>query len=192
MFRCPDLCDRHALQRSLYVRLYAGYFEWTTLGRLLPLLHRPLVHQSQLGSSWWHAFGNYVVFPVYRPFEIYSYVLQNQYVVIPTRRTSGESFQILTSHIFGDATSPFIIGAVKRHSTDSVWFYVAIGIYSIRYPMPSVQFSILPTRNSWRISFPSSTQCFPCSSSTWSAGCSSSPTRGTWWRIELKPTGPWQ
>ncbi|CAG0896997.1 unnamed protein product [Darwinula stevensoni] len=34
------------------------------------------------------------------------------YVVIPTRRSSAEAFQILISHMFGDAGSPYLIGQV--------------------------------------------------------------------------------
>ncbi|KAK6638189.1 hypothetical protein RUM44_008617 [Polyplax serrata] len=34
------------------------------------------------------------------------------YVVIPTRRSTAEAFQILVSHAFGDAGSPYFIGAL--------------------------------------------------------------------------------
>ncbi|KAF2357837.1 Major facilitator superfamily [Trinorchestia longiramus] len=34
------------------------------------------------------------------------------YVVIPTRRSSAEAFQILFSHAFGDAGSPYVVGMV--------------------------------------------------------------------------------
>ena len=40
---------------------------------------------------------------------IYSF----QYVVIPTRRSSAEAFQILFSHALGDAGSPFFVGLVS-------------------------------------------------------------------------------
>lgn len=36
-----------------------------------------------------------------------------QYVVTPTRRSSAEAFQILISHMFGDAGSPYLIGVVS-------------------------------------------------------------------------------
>ncbi len=36
-----------------------------------------------------------------------------QYVVIPTRRSTAEAFQILISHAFGDAGSPWLIGQVN-------------------------------------------------------------------------------
>lgn len=36
-----------------------------------------------------------------------------QYVVIPTRRSTGEAFSILVSHALGDAGSPYITGVVK-------------------------------------------------------------------------------
>ncbi|XP_041348231.1 protein spinster homolog 1-like isoform X2 [Gigantopelta aegis] len=35
------------------------------------------------------------------------------YVVIPTRRSLAEAFQILVSHLFGDAGSPYLIGQVS-------------------------------------------------------------------------------
>lgn len=35
-----------------------------------------------------------------------------QYVVLPTRRSTAEAFQILISHAFGDAGSPYLIGLV--------------------------------------------------------------------------------
>ena len=36
-----------------------------------------------------------------------------QYVVVPTRRGSAEAIQILISHLFGDAGSPYLIGIVR-------------------------------------------------------------------------------
>ena len=36
-----------------------------------------------------------------------------QYVVIPTRRSTAEAFSILVSHALGDAGSPYIVGLVK-------------------------------------------------------------------------------
>ncbi|CAG0913531.1 unnamed protein product [Notodromas monacha] len=36
------------------------------------------------------------------------------YVVIPTRRSTAEAFQILISHAFGDAGSPYLIGQVSE------------------------------------------------------------------------------
>ncbi|CAG0885459.1 unnamed protein product [Cyprideis torosa] len=35
------------------------------------------------------------------------------YVVIPTRRSTAEAFQILISHMFGDAGSPYLIGIIS-------------------------------------------------------------------------------
>ncbi|PSN36607.1 Protein spinster [Blattella germanica] len=35
------------------------------------------------------------------------------YVVIPTRRSTAEAFQILISHAFGDAGSPYLVGVTK-------------------------------------------------------------------------------
>lgn len=36
-----------------------------------------------------------------------------QYVVIPTRRSTAEAFQILFAHALGDAGSPYLIGVVS-------------------------------------------------------------------------------
>lgn len=36
-----------------------------------------------------------------------------QYVVMPTRRSTAEAFQILISHTFGDAGSPYLIGLIS-------------------------------------------------------------------------------
>ena len=35
------------------------------------------------------------------------------YIVIPTRRSTAEAFQILVSHLFGDAGSPTLIGVIS-------------------------------------------------------------------------------
>lgn len=44
-----------------------------------------------------------------------------QYVVIPTRRSTAEAFQILIAHALGDAGSPYLIGVVsKRKKTNLV------------------------------------------------------------------------
>lgn len=37
-----------------------------------------------------------------------------QYVVVPTRRSTAEAFQILISHALGDAGSPYLVGAVSN------------------------------------------------------------------------------
>ncbi|KAJ4439910.1 hypothetical protein ANN_08040, partial [Periplaneta americana] len=36
------------------------------------------------------------------------------YVVIPTRRSTAEAFQILISHAFGDAGSPYLVGVISE------------------------------------------------------------------------------
>lgn len=38
-----------------------------------------------------------------------------QYVVVPTRRSTAEAFQILISHMFGDAGSPYLVGLVSKY-----------------------------------------------------------------------------
>lgn len=35
------------------------------------------------------------------------------YVVVPNRRSMAQAMQILASHLLGDASSPFIVGAVS-------------------------------------------------------------------------------
>lgn len=37
-----------------------------------------------------------------------------QYVVIPPRRSTAEAFQILISHMFGDAGSPYLVGVISE------------------------------------------------------------------------------
>lgn len=37
-----------------------------------------------------------------------------QYVVVPTRRSTAEAFQILISHAFGDAGSPYLVGVISE------------------------------------------------------------------------------
>ncbi|KAL2076781.1 hypothetical protein ACEWY4_027622 [Coilia grayii] len=38
------------------------------------------------------------------------------YVVVPTRRSTAEAFQIVLSHLLGDAGSPYLIGVVRTHT----------------------------------------------------------------------------
>ena len=44
------------------------------------------------------------------------------YVVIPTRRSTAEAFQILVSHLFGDAGSPTLIGLISDSIRNEVSF----------------------------------------------------------------------
>uniref|UniRef100_A0A182WCD6 Major facilitator superfamily (MFS) profile domain-containing protein n=1 Tax=Anopheles minimus TaxID=112268 RepID=A0A182WCD6_9DIPT len=39
------------------------------------------------------------------------------YVVVPTRRSTAEAFQILISHAFGDAGSPYFVGLLAENTT---------------------------------------------------------------------------
>lgn len=39
---------------------------------------------------------------------------RKQYVVVPTRRSTAEAFQILISHAFGDAGSPYLVGLISE------------------------------------------------------------------------------
>ncbi|XP_072128141.1 protein spinster homolog 1-like [Mobula birostris] len=48
------------------------------------------------------------------------------YVVIPTRRSTAEAFQITMSHLLGDASSPYLIGVIsdairRRHPDSYLW-----------------------------------------------------------------------
>lgn len=40
--------------------------------------------------------------------------IYTQYVVVPTRRSTAEAFQILISHAFGDAGSPYLVGVISE------------------------------------------------------------------------------
>lgn len=42
------------------------------------------------------------------------YLLIFQYIVVPPRRSTAEAFQILISHMFGDAGSPYLVGVVRN------------------------------------------------------------------------------
>lgn len=52
-----------------------------------------------------------------KPFKCFNYFVfpskYEQYVVVPTRRSTAEAFQILISHTFGDAGSPYLVGVVS-------------------------------------------------------------------------------
>ncbi|GAB6030025.1 hypothetical protein CHUAL_005712 [Chamberlinius hualienensis] len=57
------------------------------------------------------------------------------YVVIPTRRSSAEAFQILLSHALGDAGSPYIIGAVSDAIADGKTFSPLVKYHSLEYAL---------------------------------------------------------
>uniref|UniRef100_A0A8C5E8M8 Protein spinster homolog 1 n=1 Tax=Gouania willdenowi TaxID=441366 RepID=A0A8C5E8M8_GOUWI len=53
------------------------------------------------------------------------------YVVVPTRRSTAEAFQIVLSHLFGDAGSPYLIGVVSdslRRSDSFLWMFRSLQI----------------------------------------------------------------
>jgi hypothetical protein len=65
-----------------------------------------------------------------------SSLLVFQYVVVPTRRSTAEAFQILISHAFGDAGSPYLVGVVScvpswYHSPAKPYITVACYIMGI-------------------------------------------------------------
>lgn len=47
-----------------------------------------------------------------------------QYVVIPTRRATAVALQSFTSHLLGDAGSPYLIGFVSAHG--GFWWYCIV------------------------------------------------------------------
>lgn len=53
------------------------------------------------------------------------------YVVIPTRRSTAEAFQILIAHALGDAGSPYLIGLISEGIKSSVLPDVAVGQQSV-------------------------------------------------------------
>ncbi|XP_028841674.1 protein spinster homolog 1 [Denticeps clupeoides] len=53
------------------------------------------------------------------------------YVVVPTRRSTAEAFQIVLSHLMGDAGSPYLIGVVSdslKQSDSYVWEFRSLQI----------------------------------------------------------------
>ena len=49
------------------------------------------------------------------------------YVIVPERRATAQAIQILISHTLGDATSPFIVGAVSIQCAN----IISIDVYSV-------------------------------------------------------------
>lgn len=48
------------------------------------------------------------------------------YVIVPNKRATAQSIQILASHLLGDATSPVIIGAVSLITIFHTYFELKI------------------------------------------------------------------
>ncbi|XP_061716077.1 protein spinster isoform X2 [Cydia pomonella] len=59
------------------------------------------------------------------------------YVVVPPRRSTAEAFQILISHMFGDAGSPYLVGVISESLKKS------LGTMPQESPSNSVQFRAL-------------------------------------------------
>ncbi|CAG4982939.1 unnamed protein product [Parnassius apollo] len=59
------------------------------------------------------------------------------YVVIPPRRSTAEAFQILISHMLGDAGSPYLVGVISESLKKS------LGSGRMETPSQSVQFRAL-------------------------------------------------
>ncbi|KAB0394888.1 hypothetical protein E2I00_008123, partial [Balaenoptera physalus] len=55
------------------------------------------------------------------------------YVVIPTRRSTAEAFQIVLSHLLGDAGSPYLIGLVST----APWLGLGWGSGDPTFPVPA-------------------------------------------------------
>ncbi|XP_072231857.1 sphingosine-1-phosphate transporter SPNS2 isoform X1 [Leuresthes tenuis] len=54
------------------------------------------------------------------------------FVVIPTRRATAVAFQSFTSHLLGDAGSPYLIGLIsdglqKNYTTSALWRFLSLG-----------------------------------------------------------------
>ncbi|XP_054737254.1 protein spinster [Anastrepha obliqua] len=65
------------------------------------------------------------------------------YVVVPTRRSTAEAFQILLSHALGDAGSPYFVGllseGIKRHLRTTATQAVQTNEFSISMPSMSLR-----------------------------------------------------
>ena len=53
------------------------------------------------------------------------------YLIVPHRRSFAQAIQIMLSHLFGDATSPYIVGMVSRN------------LFNMFHPVPNLE--IIPT-----------------------------------------------
>nr|CAD7587087.1 unnamed protein product [Timema genevievae] len=84
-----------------------------------------------LTGAAFYASGNFIVCMVFVFFASVSLnwtwaVVSDMslYVVVPPRRSTAQAFQILVSHAFGDAGSPYLVGviseSIKAHYADSV------------------------------------------------------------------------
>ena len=60
-----------------------------------------------------------------------------QYVVIPTRRSTAEAVQILISHAFGDASSPYLMGMVCMFAVpqNSAFTNLSLPIFYVTFCM---------------------------------------------------------
>uniref|UniRef100_A0A8C7KTG4 SPNS lysolipid transporter 2, sphingosine-1-phosphate n=1 Tax=Oncorhynchus kisutch TaxID=8019 RepID=A0A8C7KTG4_ONCKI len=59
-------------------------------------------------------------------------IISLQYVVIPTRRATAVAFQGFTSHLLGDAGSPYLIGLIsdalqKSYTRSVLWQFLSLG-----------------------------------------------------------------
>ena len=57
------------------------------------------------------------------------------YVVVPTRRSTAEAIQILISHAFGDAGSPYLIGIV---SVEKITWHLSMRVCSLTSLLSSI------------------------------------------------------
>lgn len=65
------------------------------------------------------------------------------YVVIPTRRSIAEAFQILVSHALGDACSPYIIGAISDHLNSRQKSTTVLKYYNLQYSLYVTAFILI-------------------------------------------------
>lgn len=78
------------------------------------LVSVPLILGALILAEW-DTVGSYVVVFFGQIFINLNWAVVSDivlYIVIPTRRSSAEAFQILFSHALGDASSPYLIGVV--------------------------------------------------------------------------------
>lgn len=95
-----------------------------------------------------------------------SLLLVFQYVVIPTRRSTAEAFQILISHALGDAGSPYLVGVVscvasRYHSPVKHYITVACCIMGIFADVVFITGNMWPVASTARCSGSSIPQHVP-------------------------------
>lgn len=80
------------------------------------LLSAPLIAASMLFVTWNSTMAYVCVFLGEVALNCNWAIVADMllYVVVPTRRSTAEAFQILISHMFGDAGSPYLVGVISE------------------------------------------------------------------------------